>query len=88
LRPILHNYYAIASGCQHFQKRGFSEVKRVPTANSKMHKEEIAANSILPELLQTLDIGRDTAYNSMRGKDFPYIMLAREHSVLSGMMND
>jgi len=37
----------------------------------------------VPELQRILDIGRDTAYNLVRRKDFPSVKIGREYRVLS-----
>jgi len=42
----------------------------------------------VPELQQILDIGRDTAYNLVRRKDFPSVKLGREYRVLPDRLND
>ena len=36
----------------------------------------------VPELQKLLDIGRDTAYNLVRRKDFPSVKIGREYRVL------
>ena len=40
------------------------------------------------ELQQILHIGRDTAYNLVRRKDFPSVKLGREYRVLSDKLQD
>ena len=37
----------------------------------------------VPELQKCLDIGRDTAYNLVRRKDFPSIKLGKEYRVFT-----
>jgi len=40
------------------------------------------------ELQQILHIGRDTAYNLVRRKDFPSVKLGREYRILSDKLQD
>lgn len=42
----------------------------------------------VPELQKTLDIGRDTAYNLVRRKDFPSVKFGREYRVLVDKLSD
>jgi len=42
----------------------------------------------VPELQQILDIGRDTAYNLVRRRDFPSVKLGREYRIMPDKLND
>jgi len=42
----------------------------------------------VPQLQKLLDIGRDTAYNLVRRKDFPSVKFGREYRVLVGSLSD